>query len=173
MFQQMSFFLSDYKRMCGRYWFRYAYVWMNRISVGIFLYRFERGMFLLLGKGWKLLRIIFIPILNILYAYSNCEIHYEAVIGPGLSVLHAAPGVVISGRSIIGKNFTLTGGNIIGGRAGKIGELKIGNDCSMGANAVILGPVTLGDHTIVGACALVVSSFTGDGILIGVPAKQL
>jgi len=43
----------------------------------------------------------------------------------------------------------------------------------MGANAVILGPVILGDNTIVGACALVTSSFEGNGTLIGVPAKQL
>jgi serine O-acetyltransferase len=129
-------------------------------------------MYLLLGKGWKVLRILFSPLLNLSYAYANSEIHYQASIGPGISILHASPGVVISARAIIGSNLTLVGGNIIGIRNDKAGNLSIGNNCYLGANAVILGPVNLGDSTTIGACALVLNDFNGNGSLIGVPAKM-
>jgi len=53
MFRQISYFFEDYKKICGQKKARYLYVWMNRVTVGILLYRFERGMFLFMGKGWK------------------------------------------------------------------------------------------------------------------------
>ncbi|HRG10168.1 MAG TPA: hypothetical protein PLJ08_16455 [Cyclobacteriaceae bacterium] len=99
MFRQISYFFEDYKKICGQKKARYLYVWMNRVTVGILLYRFERGMFLFMGKGWKVLRILLSPILNLSYAYANSEIHYQASIGPGISILHASPGVVISGQA--------------------------------------------------------------------------
>jgi serine acetyltransferase len=45
---------------------------------------------------------------------------------------------------VIGKNLTLTGGNFIGIRDHcNYAELKIGDNCTMGANSVILGPIYL------------------------------
>ena len=149
-------------------------MWMSRQAVGIFLYRAERGMFLIFGSTWTLLRIFFIPVLNVMYAYSNCEINYHATIGPGLLVLHSSPGAVISGKSVIGKNLTLIGGNIIGSRPRTLqGDLIIGDNCSLGANAVVLGPITLGNNVDIGACALVIHNFGDDCVLVGNPAKAL
>lgn len=171
MLEQLRFFFQDYRKICGQKKIRYAYVWMNRVAVGIFLYRFERGMYLSLGRVWKVLRILISPLLNLSYAYANSEIHYQATIGPGLAILHASPGVVISARATIGENLTLVGGNIIGIREGMEGDLRIGHNCYLGANAVILGPVILGDDTTIGACALVIHHYDGKGTLVGVPAK--
>ena len=79
-------------------------------------------------------------------------------------------GVVVSGFSRVGSNLTLTGGNIIGARPlCKPGQIEIGHDCNMGANAVIIG-----NHVQIGASACVVSSFKEDNsILVGVPAKRI
>jgi serine O-acetyltransferase len=174
MLKQLRYFVSDYYRICGRKKARLLYLWLGRVAVGIFIYRLERGMFISLGKFWTIFRILLSPFLWLLYAYSNCEINYRAAIGPGLLVLHAAPGIVISGKSVIGRNFTLTGGNIIGGRVGiKTGDIKIGDGCTLGANAVVLGPVTLGNNIMIGACALVLHSCGDDIILVGNPAKPL
>lgn len=49
----------------------------------------------------------------------------------------------------------------------------IGNNVNLGANAVILGPVILGDNVTIGALALVNKDFESDCTLVGVPAKQI
>ncbi len=113
-FRQLYFLAADYKRQSGSVKLRMIYLWLGRAPVGVFLYRFERMMFLLFGKSYKLIRIPLVPVLFPLYAYSNCEISYHAEIGPGITVLHPSMGVVISGFAKIGKNLTLTGGNVIG-----------------------------------------------------------
>lgn len=52
--------------------------------------------------------------------------------------------------------------------------IKIGGDCWIGANAVILPGVELGDHIIVAAGAVVSKSFKeGNCIVGGVPAKLI
>ncbi len=54
----------------------------------------------------------------------------------------------------------------------KTNPIKIGDDCWLGSNCVILPGVELGDHTIVAAGAVVTKSFDeGDIMLAGVPAK--
>jgi len=49
--------------------------------------------------------------------------------------------------------------------------IRIGRHCWIGANAVILPAVQLGDRTIVGAGAVVTKSFPADVVLAGVPAR--
>lgn len=49
----------------------------------------------------------------------------------------------------------------------------IGKRCWIGANAVILPEVQLGDECVVGAGAVVTSSFPSRSVLIGVPARAI
>ena len=52
--------------------------------------------------------------------------------------------------------------------------IKIGANCWIGANAVILPGVELGDHTIVAAGSVITKSFLeGNCIIGGVPAKMV
>ncbi len=54
------------------------------------------------------------------------------------------------------------------------GPISIGRDCWIGAGAVILSGVTLGDHTIVGANSVVTKSFPqGNVIIVGAPAMVI
>jgi len=174
-FKQIAFLGEDFKKQCGSKKLRMLYLWLGRALVGVFLYRIERMMFLLSGKVYKVIRIPFIPILFPLYAYSNCEISYHADIGPGISVLHPSMGVVISGLATIGKNLTLTGGNVIGAKSSvRIGEVFIiGDNANLGANAVVLGPLRLGDDITIGASAMVNRDFPAGSTLVGVPARKL
>lgn len=175
MKKQFLYFLEDIRRMLGKSKSRILYIWLSRSFVGLFMYRLERGFFVTFGKLYSIIRILFLPIINIIQAYSNLDINYKANIKGGILVLHPSNGVVISGRSIIGANLTLTGGNVIGiSKNCSIGDFVIGDNCSLGANAVIIGPLKLMNNVQVGASACVVKSFADSHItLVGVPAKIL
>lgn len=171
---QLTFFTQDVKRMLGKYKIRILHIWLSRVFWGVLMYRIERSLFLIFKKYYGILRVPFIPIFNIFYAYSNLDINYRADIKGGILVLHPAVGVVISGQSVIGKNLTLTGGNVIGAKTKcEPGSFVIGDSCSFGANATLIGPLVLGNNIDVGASACVVKDCVEDGsILIGVPAKK-
>lgn len=51
--------------------------------------------------------------------------------------------------------------------------IVIGKDCWLGANAVILPGVQLGDRCVVGASAVVTKSFPAGSILVGIPARNI
>lgn len=174
MLVQLRFFIADYKRMSGKKKSRYLYLWLSRQAAAAAIYRFERGMFLTFGKGWPIIRIPLLPLLNLIYLYTNSEIHYLADIGPGLCVLHSPLGNIVSGNSIIGSNLTLTGGNVIGIKGGtKDKKVVVGNNVAMGANAVIIGPVNIGNDVTIGALACVVKNAEDGAVLVGVPAKNI
>ena len=103
--------------MLGKHKIRIIHIWLSRSFAGIFIYRLERSLFLVFGNSYGYLRILFIPITNLIQAYSNIDIHYKANIKGGILILHPSVGCVISGKTIIGQNLTLTGGNIIGVRS--------------------------------------------------------
>ncbi len=174
MIKQLSCFFTDCRRLVGKNKARYIYIWLSRQFVAVALYRFERGMYLSFGKVWQVARIVLLPILNLFYFYSNSEIHYQADVGPGLLILHSSLGNVISGRSTIGKNLTLAGGNVIGNRGYKNNVvITIGDSCTMGVHSVIMGPLTLGKKVTIGACACVMKDAGDNAVLVGVPAKNV
>lgn len=175
MWDQLSKFKYDLLRLSGRNKLRILIIWLNRSFWAIFIYRLERGMFLTFGNGYSVIRILFLPVLKFLEVFSNAEINYRADIGKGFLILHSALGIVITGYAQIGDDLTLTGGNVIGSKdSGRFGDILLGNNCFLGANAVILGPLKLADNIKVGASACVVKSCLTDGSALGgVPAKEI
>lgn len=172
MFQQLRYFIADYKRASGKYWFRMLYLWLGGGIIGVFFYRLERGLYLWLKGGYTYLRVLFYPLLCLVEAYSHLELNYHADIGPGLLILHHSMGITINGGAIIGKNLTLTGGNVIGGnKAFNRGDFVIGESVFLGANAVIIGPVKVGNNVKVGASACVIKDVLDNVTVVGVPAK--
>lgn len=170
---QLKFFKKDLIRMLGKEKWRIFIILFSRTFLGIFCYRIDRSLYLLLGLKYRYIRIILSPFFYLLQAYTNIDIHYKTSIGPGLLILHPSVGIVVSGRVKIGANLTLTGGNIIGMSAKK-GYFDIGNNCSLGANACIIGPLQLGNNINIGALACVIKSYNTDNLtLIGVPALPI
>lgn len=175
MSQQFKYFIADIRRTTKKSFLKILIMPFFRFFWGVALYRLDRGLFLLIGKHYNKVRIIFVPLFNLIQAISNLEIHYKAEIKGGFLVLHPSVGVVVSGHSVIGSNFTMVGGNIIGGKPGcKSGDIVIGNFCTMGANATVIGPVKIGNHINIGASACVIKDCLEDNVtLVGVPAKKL
>lgn len=170
---QLHYLQKDIIRILGNNKWRIFIVMFSRIFIGIFWYRVERGWYLFFGNTYQYLRILLSPFFYLIQAYTNIDIHYKATVGPGLLILHSSMGIVISGKAIIGKNLSLTGGNVIG-MSDKLGALIIGDYCTMGANACIFGPLKLGNNIKIGSCACVVKSFEESNLtLVGVPAKSV
>ncbi|MCK4358651.1 MAG: hypothetical protein KAW92_07885 [Candidatus Cloacimonetes bacterium] len=53
----------------------------------------------------------------------------------------------------------------------KSNSVVIGNNCWIGANAIILPEIELGDNCIIGAGAFVTKSFPANYVIAGNPAK--
>lgn len=53
------------------------------------------------------------------------------------------------------------------------GIVKIGNNCWIGAKAIILKDVELGDNCVVAAGAVVTKSFPAGSVIAGIPAKVI
>ena len=87
---------------------------------------------------------------------SNVYIGYDVAISPGVKI--------ITGRHNLKDVWQYDDNK----------PVHIGDNCFIGANAVILPGVTLGSHTVVGAGAVVTKSFPdGHCVIVGNPAKKI
>jgi serine O-acetyltransferase len=102
------------------------------------------------------------------------------VFGPGLAIVHYGL-VVVNPSAIIGKNCRIHAGVNIGASAGFKDNSgiqryapKIGDSCYLGPGAKLFGPITIGDNCVIGANAVINKSFKENGITIaGVPGKKV
>jgi serine acetyltransferase len=100
---------------------------------------------------------------------TGVEIPVSARIGAGLSLEHYG-NTIINGDAVIGRNATLGQGILVGGVHHR-GVPRIGNDVVVGARAILLGPITVGDGAKVGAGAVVVRDVPAGMTVVGNPAK--
>jgi serine O-acetyltransferase len=103
---------------------------------------------------------------------TGVEIHPAAIIGRRFFIDHGM-GVVIGETAEIGDDVLMYHGVTLGGRQREGGKRHptLGNGVAVGAGAKILGPVTIGDRSVVGANAVVTKDAPADSVLVGVPAK--
>lgn len=123
---------------------------------------------------WNL-RIPFFPRLlsQISRFFTGLEIHPGATIGKGFFVDHGA-GVVIGETAIIGDNCVLFHNVTLGGTGKHQGKRHptLGNNVFVGTGATLLGPISVGDNTNVGANAFVVMrDCPPNCTVVGTPAK--
>ncbi|MDV2478483.1 serine O-acetyltransferase EpsC [Rhodococcus zopfii] len=102
---------------------------------------------------------------------TGIEIHPGATIGRRFFIDHGM-GVVIGETAEIGDDVMLYHGVTLGGRS--MAKAKrhptIGNRVTIGAGAKVLGPITIGDDSAVGANAVVTRDVPPDSIAAGIPA---
>lgn len=100
----------------------------------------------------------------------HMEIYYSADIGKGLKINHGI-GTIIGARCKIGENCLIHQNCTIGDKNG--GRPTIGNNVTIYAGAIILGNITIGDNSIIGANSTVFYSCPPNSILVGSPAKKV
>jgi len=103
---------------------------------------------------------------------TGIEIHPGATIGNGLFIDHGM-GVVIGETSILGDNITLYQGVTLGGTGKEKGKRHptIGNNVVVGTGAKILGNINIGDNSYVGANAVVIKDVPPNSTVVGVPGR--
>lgn len=136
---------------------------------GVFLYRL--GRFHYLNKRYKLASLF----QRVMHHTTHCWISVSADIGPGFLIAHVG-GIIVGGDTKIGsycdirQNVTF-GGNFNKEREDGTSQPKVGNYVSFGAGCVVLGPIHIGSHSIVGANSVVNRDVPERVIVFGVPAK--
>jgi serine O-acetyltransferase len=105
---------------------------------------------------------------------TGVDIHPAAVLGPGLFIDHAS-GVVIGETAEIGTDVTIYHGVTLGGTSLERGKRHptVGDRVTIGAGAKVLGPITIGHDSRIGANAVVVKPVPPGSVVVGVPGQVI
>lgn len=129
-------------------------------GIAMKIYRIERWLYI---HHMKVLAKI---VSRFLYIFCNCVILPSTEIGEGTVIPHSV-GIVLHHKSVIGKRCRIYQNVTIGSAPGP----RIGDDVIIGANAVVIGDVTVGNGAKIGAGAVVVKDVPEGVTVVGVPAK--
>jgi len=104
---------------------------------------------------------------------TGVEIHPGATIGRRLFIDHGM-GIVVGETAIVGDDVMLYHGVTLGGTSGHRVKRHptIGDRVVIGAGAKILGDIEIGADSVVGANAVVLRSMPSDATIVGMPATS-
>ncbi len=104
--------------------------------------------------------------------FTGIEIHPGATIGEGFFIDHGM-GVVIGETTEIGKNVTIYQGVTLGGTSWKKEKRHptIQDNVVVGAGAILLGPILVGNNSRVGASSVVVKDVPAHSTVVGIPGR--
>lgn len=106
--------------------------------------------------------------------WTQIEIHPGAQIGSGVFIDHGS-GVVIGETAVVGNDVTIYQGVTLGGTA--LEPVKrhptVGDRVIIGSGAKVLGNITIGSDTRIGANAVVTKSVKDHSVVVGVPGQVI
>ncbi len=131
---------------------------------------------------WKVKLKFFSKFLsNICRMFTSVEIHPASVIGSGFFIDHGA-GLVIGETSKIGDNVTVYQQVTLGGISPSVNanlqrnskrHPTIEDNVIIGSGAQVLGPITIGKNSRIGANAVVLNDVPKNTTYVGIPARKL
>lgn len=134
-------------------------IWAHRFS-----HRLWKSGFKLLAR-W---------ISQMIRGLTGIEVHPGAIIGKNLFIDHGM-GIVIGETTEVGDNVTLYHGVTLGGTSSQ--KVKrhptLEDHVVVGAGAKVLGAITIGKGSRIGANAVVVKSAPPNSVIVGVPGQVL
>jgi serine O-acetyltransferase len=117
--------------------------------------------------GWRFVARAFSQVFRLI---TGIEIHPGAEIGHRFFIDHGM-GVVIGETTIIGDDVTVYQGVTLGGTGKETGKRHptIGNHVVIGSGARVLGNITIGENSRIGAGSVVLRSVPDNSTVVGVP----
>ncbi len=111
---------------------------------------------------------------NVTKVITGIEIHPAARIGPRLFIDHGS-GVVIGETAELGADVTLYQGVTLGGTGFQRGKRHptVGDEVMVGSGAKLLGPITVGARTKIGANSVVIHDVPADSTVVGNPGHPV
>ncbi len=132
-------------------------IWVHRLS-----HRLWQSGFKLIARGLS----------QFMRTLTGIEIHPGATIGHNFFIDHGM-GVVIGETAEVGDNVTIYHGVTLGGTS--LNKVKrhptVEDHVVIGAGAKVLGAITIGANSRIGANAVVVKSTPPDSVVVGVPGQ--
>jgi serine O-acetyltransferase len=172
MFENLE---QDYRRYSrgqpGNLW---KYLYKAAANAG-----FRANLFYRSGAWFHHRRLGFLAGLcqRLMHHLCHCWISVSADIGPGFLIAHVG-GIVVGDKTRIGANCDIRQNVTFGGNFKKTSpdgrtQPWLENNISIGAGAVILGPVRIGENAIIGANSVVTRDVPENMIAFGVPAQLI
>lgn len=109
--------------------------------------------------------------------YRRMQLHYKLflplnVIGPGLYIPHRMGGVICNAK-IIGANFEINTGCILGKKNNNDERPIVGDNVKMCIGSKIIGRVTIGNNVIIAPNSVVIKDVCDNDVVSGVPARSI
>jgi serine O-acetyltransferase len=155
-------------------WRTHERLWTRHGFYVLLIYRFGRWRYTIRPR---LLRMPFSFLYELLkflsISWLGTELPCEVVLGKRTVIEHVG-GIVISGDAVFGDDCILRNGVTVGLRhQGVRGAPRLGDRVDIGAGAKLLGPITIGNDSAIGANAVVLCDVPANCIAVGVPARIL
>ena len=146
-------------------WSRQGFWVMVIYRFGCWRYTIKSGLF---RKPFSLLYKILYKFIQVI---TGIELPCEVTVGKNFRIDHFG-GIIISGFASFGDNCVIRDGVTVGlRRVDDPVAPQIGNSVDIGTGAKVLGDITIGDNVVIGANAVVLETVPSDSIAVGVPAR--
>ncbi len=156
---------ADVHRWYGRfsYWLLFKGVLSIRGLRFVFFMRLTKYF-----NSVPLLKYVFLVWFRIIKLIYSTDINFRADVGPGLRLHHIF--CTTWGKDVvIGRNVTIVHNVTIAGKNGQFPV--IGNNVYLGSGCCVLGGITIGDHAVIGANAVVTKDVPPHSVVVGCPSK--
>ena len=170
LFQLIKSDYNKYLKYGGNF---FSILFLTQGFWAIFQYRIAHSIYV--NVRWKPLRFVVMTFImiwkKVIEIMTGISIPASVVIGKSFYIGHFS-GIMINANAIIGNNCNISQGVTIGvsGINENRGVPIIGDSVYIGANAVVVGKITIGNSVLISANSLVNRTVFDNEIVMGVPA---
>ena len=155
-------------------WHAHNCDWTRHGFWALLIYRYGNWRYSIRNRA---VRMPFSFIYRVLKFYADgalgIEMPCEAVIGKRFVIEHVG-GIVVSGDAVFGDDCVIRNGVTVGLRyRNERGSPQIGDRVDIGAGAKLLGAIRIGNDVSIGANAVVLCDVPDGCVAVGVPARVL